>query len=467
MPPAGPPLTTSVEPATALNSASDHDLETIPGLLGLVASFEDWNDSETTVNGTPSHYPGSFSSGSFQTMVSSSCEVYVEKMVLLQLGYPLWSPQPDLGVCEKHRRRGVSPGDIGIITPEGSFDFLFNILHTAQHPLNPNDLPEDFVSLSLPDDDILRLPLFDEEAHLSNMVVQQKFDESTGDISYDCKSNDKGALLSMPHGAVEKSFKSMLDVQEFVHRYCSRWYKYAVNIGRDVDRHSLCVVTSCIKSDSWGILTFDQEVKERKGFTVIGKRQIRNEKLPSMKWKKRGDASSYRTGPGRDGLPDSLENQCLFFSAYHISLAQKEWDEIWEQRTSAVMNENGKRPSSLGDPDSSRASKKSRRNNDEPGEQASTHTNIECNVEISEIASKNILFHPLKEVNEWLLSQVPDARAAITHDSDWFAGCKDGHFDAEHLLETVKEQYIAGYCKDTKTCTLKPREEIKSSYCRR
>lgn len=35
-----------------------------------------------------------------------------------------------------NQKLGVSLGDVGVLTPEGGFDFLFNIFLDASHPVN-------------------------------------------------------------------------------------------------------------------------------------------------------------------------------------------------------------------------------------------------------------------------------------------------------------------------------------------
>lgn len=45
-----------------------------------------------------------------------------------------------------YRASGVRIGDVGIITPEGAFSFLFNVFHAATHPINASmRMPADFV----------------------------------------------------------------------------------------------------------------------------------------------------------------------------------------------------------------------------------------------------------------------------------------------------------------------------------
>lgn len=49
-------------------------------------------------------------------------------------------------------------GDVGIITPEGAFDFFFNVYLAPDHPINDNYVPTpEFYPLEPPDDrDIMR-----------------------------------------------------------------------------------------------------------------------------------------------------------------------------------------------------------------------------------------------------------------------------------------------------------------------
>lgn len=51
----------------------------------------------------------------------------------------------------EYREVGIDIGDVGIITPDGGFDFLFNIWLPSSHPVNPRNLPPDFDVLPRPE----------------------------------------------------------------------------------------------------------------------------------------------------------------------------------------------------------------------------------------------------------------------------------------------------------------------------
>lgn len=57
-----------------------------------------------------------------------------------KLGVALHIPQPNARLSKAARRRGVCIGSVGRVTPERSFDYMFNICYDASHPVNPLDL---------------------------------------------------------------------------------------------------------------------------------------------------------------------------------------------------------------------------------------------------------------------------------------------------------------------------------------
>jgi hypothetical protein len=82
---------------------------------------------------------------------------YQRHLLLERHGSPLWSPQPHRRLPLSYRQKGVSVGDVGVITPQGSFDFLFSICLPRGHPSNPEVLPVGFSPSNLLPTDICEL----------------------------------------------------------------------------------------------------------------------------------------------------------------------------------------------------------------------------------------------------------------------------------------------------------------------
>ena len=95
-------------------------------------------------------------------------------MDLKNHGFPLWIPQPNMRLSRSYRRQGVSIGDVGIFTPNGGFDFLFNICLPAGHPNNPDELPEGFSRLVLKPTDVLEFRAHSSHSHMISTTVKEQ-----------------------------------------------------------------------------------------------------------------------------------------------------------------------------------------------------------------------------------------------------------------------------------------------------
>jgi hypothetical protein len=62
-------------------------------------------------------------------------DLYARILLTKRIGYPLWVPEPSTYPVE-YPREGVSIGDVGVITFDGHFDFIFNICLPSDHPIN-------------------------------------------------------------------------------------------------------------------------------------------------------------------------------------------------------------------------------------------------------------------------------------------------------------------------------------------
>jgi hypothetical protein len=74
-------------------------------------------------------------------------EIYERLLRRKGRGFALYVPQPNRRLPIAYQRMGIRIGDVGIITPDGGFSFLFNICVPHDDPINPRILPEDFSPL--------------------------------------------------------------------------------------------------------------------------------------------------------------------------------------------------------------------------------------------------------------------------------------------------------------------------------
>jgi hypothetical protein len=82
--------------------------------------------------------------------MSEPNDVYYELLFSKKRGHPLFTPEPDENWPDERRKVGITVGDVGILTPDGSFDVFFNQLKPANHPLNWQGVPTDHRPLILP-----------------------------------------------------------------------------------------------------------------------------------------------------------------------------------------------------------------------------------------------------------------------------------------------------------------------------
>lgn len=62
--------------------------------------------------------------------------IYRDLFLRLGHGLPLWRPEPDANLPEAYTKQGISIGDLGLLTDDGGFDYLFNIHANAHDPVN-------------------------------------------------------------------------------------------------------------------------------------------------------------------------------------------------------------------------------------------------------------------------------------------------------------------------------------------
>ncbi|KIL58032.1 hypothetical protein M378DRAFT_61149, partial [Amanita muscaria Koide BX008] len=160
---------------------------------------------------------------------------YTRSMLECMVGYPLYEPEPFTDLSTKYLNEGVNVGDVGYVTGDGTFDFLFNICPSQNSSINPSNLPNGF-SLETPE-------------HSKTRKMRP--------LSRDtCFFPPTGAILVLPEGAIEHRAMYTGQFEDLAKRHGVEWYDYAKTRGRSISNGSLYLVTSFTKCTQWGIAVF-------------------------------------------------------------------------------------------------------------------------------------------------------------------------------------------------------------------
>jgi hypothetical protein len=81
--------------------------------------------------------------------LQTASDVYARSLLPEGHGFPMWVPKPADNLPQEYRDRGIDIGDVGIVTSDGSFDFLFNICLPFDHPINLGRTPPGFHEVTL------------------------------------------------------------------------------------------------------------------------------------------------------------------------------------------------------------------------------------------------------------------------------------------------------------------------------
>ncbi|TFK38861.1 hypothetical protein BDQ12DRAFT_735106 [Crucibulum laeve] len=381
------------------------------------------------------------------TAFNSSCKIYVDHMLRHRHGFPLWLPQPDLLLPLEYREEGINIGDVGIITPDGGFDFLFNFWLPRTHPVQPLNLPEDFDlwNLDRPEKSTSRQTVFDpcssvcsgavvfdtnwEQRRVSTLYafpVRSKIRRFAHyrEASFACTSNE-GAILSLPEGSITEDLKNEQSLIDFVVKSAESWYAYAKGPGgRPIDRNSLYIITGIMKAPFWGIATYNERFPEPYNRLRFG--QPLDTSIRRYIWKESGGAIA-RTGPSQDPeVPSNTarQNQCLFVRGFKIALSEDAWSSVSNLSSPRLDIRSSRNPfrgylatngGAHAVTPSSPTSGLSNPQVQGPGDQSTTLR--EVNIEF--FPPKSDVSHPSDYINQFLLEKIPTARVALSHDNDW------------------------------------------------
>ncbi|KAJ6568292.1 hypothetical protein DFH09DRAFT_1313745 [Mycena vulgaris] len=242
-------------------------------------------------------------------------------------GTALFHPEPFHDQPRTARETGTRIGDVGIVTPNGAFDPIFNILDRAEQ--SRFGVPQGFEKVRLGNDDIAQEWLchppgsdissttiskkrLDVDVGLENNVFVPAGVGAVVEVSTNSKET---AILLLPDGASRWDLRPLQVFRDYALKHGQSWYAFVNgDLGRMIGNGDLYLVTGVTKSSSWGIAALENQggngevsLKIKAGQAVAAG--------VSCTWEWESTSSSVNSGPrhrpGEEALRGKLNQTVL------------------------------------------------------------------------------------------------------------------------------------------------------------
>ncbi|KAJ7753330.1 hypothetical protein DFH07DRAFT_511384 [Mycena maculata] len=368
-------------------------------------------------------------------------------------GYPLFHPQPFDDLPEPARRTGTAIGDVGIVTPNGSFDPIFNILRAGDDAANRFGVPLGFERLILrPNSTQEQIQEHLPGAHISNSTInKRRLDIEAGleanvfvpfgagaVIEVSTKSKETGLLL-LPDGASRWDLRSSLDFLDYALKHGQSWYAFVRgDLRRLVGDGDLYLVTGVTKSTSWSVAVDENQSGDGNLSLKLKATPVGNAGT-SWAWEWEGASSSKNSGPRRrPGEESWRDNQTVFIRGFKVALRSfplrraakvlmipegrnPKWSNI-SSRSFPSSSQTRSEPTPMSnvsqEPSNSAGEDPNPNPTDDDTQNPPSTPGGSDSASDDEVPS---VYHPADIINQYLLHCAPGAMVAVTHDDTWIS----------------------------------------------
>ncbi|KIM46832.1 hypothetical protein M413DRAFT_422275 [Hebeloma cylindrosporum] len=424
----------------------------------------------STVNVTSSSYPAN-NMGALYLTESSAIDVdppkvnemYERLLRKKGRGFALYIPQPNRRLPIAYQRLGIHIGDVGFITPDGGFSFLFNICVPRDHAINPRDLPQDFSPLSpalATQVDVAEFSQFNPGSYLASASMERKENDSnTNGLHFETHASE-GAVLTMPEGATSLDLNNELSFSDYLEANVRKWYEFVRRVrGKRIRNGELRLVIGCDKTTAWGIATVSGMSQQRTSKLKFKPLDIASSSsTTTYTWESSGMVEE-KVGPDSrdievlrsnddDGPDMTYHNQCLFVRTMTATLGNDDWAEFeGNLGKTTVEDSRFSSPTDLNPlpgmwPSGSSNTKYSNQFGSHQGTYGTQSYSLskKGRVTISTMPDSSTPYHPSDVLNQQLLQKFPDCKMVITKDHAWLSTFREDEemvSDPEQLLEKV------------------------------
>ncbi|KAJ7698730.1 hypothetical protein B0H17DRAFT_913006, partial [Mycena rosella] len=201
-------------------------------------------------------------------------QLYSRLLLSKGAGYPLWQPEPYDDLPMEYKETGVRIGDVGIITSDGAFDFVFNICVAIDDPINSVGVPDGFEIVELHHGDVRRAPRhYPPGSDVSSAKLRKHdlaIDASTAITPAGAgaglaisTSSREAAVLLLPAGGASLDLRRKQLFRDYALKHADSWYRFLnIRLGRLIENGAVYLVTGCDKAAAWGVACFSHEASE-------------------------------------------------------------------------------------------------------------------------------------------------------------------------------------------------------------
>ncbi|KAJ7618636.1 hypothetical protein FB45DRAFT_1033828 [Roridomyces roridus] len=370
----------------------------------------------------------------------SDSHLYTRLLLSKGHGYPLFHPQPFDDLPTTSREVGTQVGDVGIITPDGAFDVIFNICRPADDPANRFGVPTGFEQIELVPEDMASRPRYHRPgSDISNTKISKRrvdvdagvdgnvfLPVTAGAVIEITASSQEAAVLFLPDGASRTDVRPLQQLRDYALEHARRWYEFVNGpLQRMVDSNDLYLVTGVDKCTSWSVAAIENHSQD-------GQISLRLKAAPvgggraSYAWEWETSSSFADSGPRRGpGEDEFASNQTVFLRGFKVAIRppskpfQKKTTaaSIVESDPSELLSRSGFIPFSRSPTASS--SIFSRRSAPAGGESLSGGNDRASDGSVEYFPPRPRTYHPASAINARLLDLFPEHDVAVTHDDEW------------------------------------------------
>ncbi|THU76443.1 hypothetical protein K435DRAFT_787202 [Dendrothele bispora CBS 962.96] len=434
-------------------------------------------------------------------------EIYASLLLHHGHGYPLWIPEPNSALPSANYAEGIRIGDVGILTPNGGFDYLFNVFLPEDDDINRwRGVPEGFCPLEFRRSLVYvtenqhrpKIPICSQQTKQLDLaadgtVVAPGLPIGIGSGVELKFSRSRGAALMLPEGASRVDYLGLADIRDYVTANTQSWYQFVYETLRlEVDNGSLYVITGFDKTRCYETASFSNSSKASAVSLRFTSPLLVDGNYGRLSLAYSSDlhipVSSRASDPSH-----GLDNLSVFIRGFKtmmrkrsagfrrskgvkvIDVTKAEPDDVMKTRPMSNQGSYYSSDSSSSRPSSSKSTNSTRSNNslapeistldgaDGPLEEDGIFAFSVFDADPqqdgsgSPIESMESFYHPSDAINEYLLEMLPDANVAVTHDKQWISVLDetDEEFPAKHtLLDRVGDKFMMSIYGDENVCLM-------------